>query len=85
MVWDGMYKRASDAGKESPDVLLARIDENIKFLKSGAEVVRIQLNTHEINDEKKFDDINKSIWRASGIVTGAVAVIVFLVNIFIKH
>ena len=35
MTWDGIHKRDSDNGRESPDVVLARIYENIKFLKSG--------------------------------------------------
>lgn len=87
MPWDGMRKRSDDRGQDSPDVILARVDENIKFLKSGAETVRLQLFEHEKKDEKKFDDIatkltgiNKSIW----FVSGGGAVIVFIINLF-KH
>lgn len=78
-------RRAADNGQEAPVVTLARIDENIKFLKVGAEVVRIQLANHERQDEIKFNDINKTIWRASGLIAGAFGVVVFISGLIFKH
>lgn len=85
MSWDGIRRRASDSGVEAPEVTLGRIDENIKFLKTGAEVVRVQLANHEKEDVVKFDQINKTIWRASGIACGASAVFLFIINTLSKH
>ena len=81
-------RRSDDRGKEDPMVTLARIDENIKFLKFGAEAVRIQLHEHEIDDNKKFKDVTNEfngIKRSIWIAAGGLSVIVFLVNIIFKH
>lgn len=79
--------RAEDRGQEPPIVTLARVDENVKFLKSGAEAVRIQLYEHEKKDNEyqqktdaKINSVNKSIWYAGGVVS----VIIFVINWFHK-
>ena len=79
-------KRADDNGKESVYVTLARIDENIKTIKDGAAIVRNDFEQHKINDTNEFNNIHKTIWFASGIVSAVVFVInlPFLVNLF-KH
>lgn len=56
-------KRSTDHGKEDPMVTLARIDENIKFLKVGAETTRIQLHEHQKDDSEKFTEIGKKLWE----------------------
>lgn len=80
-------RRMEDKGQEPPQVVLARIDENIKFLKSGAEAVRLQLYEHEKKDDSKFKEqenkleiILRSIW----MVSGGAAVVMFIINWFHK-
>lgn len=87
MTWDGMRKRSSDNSKEEPEVILARVDENIKFLKSGAELVRIQLDTHEKKDDVKFKEIDEkqnNILKNIYFASGGLAVIVFFLNLIHK-
>ena len=85
MTWDGIKKRTSDGDGEDPSVTLARIDENIKFMKAGAEVVRIELAEHKRDDtsafkshDEKLEKVNRTLWMASG----GVCVIVFILNFF---
>lgn len=88
MAWDGIYRRMQDQGKEPPEALLARMDENIKFLKAGAESVRIQLHEHEKKDDTTFKELNKKQDVTNRIVlmaSGGVCVAVFFINLFLKH
>lgn len=88
MPWDGIRKRSSDSGKEPPEVILARVDENIKFLKAGAEAVRIQLNEHEKDDNKKFHDLTNKQDKTNAVViwaSGGLAVAIFFINLLFKH
>lgn len=83
MAWDGIHRRAMDNEKESPETILARVDENIKFLKSGAEAVRIQLYEHEKQDIVKFkesDDKQNTILKNIYFASGGLAVVVFILN-----
>lgn len=87
MTWDGKKRRATD-NMENFETTLARIDENVQFLKSGAEITRVQLHEHEQKDEVKFkdignkiDSINRTVWSASGIF----AAVIFFIKIFTKH
>ena len=84
-MWDGIKRRADDMGKETPEVTLARIDENVQFLKAGAEVVRVQLDRHERDDDVKFKDLWKNVdgvKRNVWVASGAVGMLIFIIHFF---
>jgi hypothetical protein len=74
--WDGMKRRAEDGGNESPDVVLARIDERVK---SGVDKVSGLVNEfqkHVKDDEEAFKAIRDQagkhamyIYMGMGILT----------------
>lgn len=61
MVWDGIQKRLSDSGKDSADVVLARVDENIKVIFQNAEQVRLALLEHQKEESTKFNAMNDKL------------------------
>ena len=80
-------RRMEDHGHENPQVVLARIDENIKFLKHGAEAVRVQLNEHEKQDDDKFKELANKQEKTNGLVlmaSGGLAVIVAILDFVFK-
>ena len=88
MPWDGIRRRSDDGNYEAPEVVLARVDENIKFLKSGAEAVKIQLAEHEKKDNVKFDAIDAKQDKTNNIViwaSGAVSVLVLILDVIFRH
>lgn len=71
---------------------LVRVETQIGRLVSDAEseketrrrtAQRIEDRFQKI--EERLAKIEKSIWTAAGISTGAMAVIVFLINLMVKH
>lgn len=87
MTWDGMKKRISDDGGENLAVVLARIDERVKFLKDeisslGAKMTvhMVSFEEHKIDDNKNFKNVNW--WIAIGVgIVGTLQTI----TIIIKH
>jgi hypothetical protein len=73
-------RRASDNGKESPETVLARIDERVKNIILDNGAVKLDLIQHKEDDKRQFDEIKKNIYYAGG----GVCVIVFFLNWFHK-
>ena len=79
--WDGRPRRESDFnenGKVEDAVIWARIDERVNTLITNAVTTSKEFKDHVKDDNDKFDEIHKAIWRAGGIITGACGVIVAL-------
>lgn len=68
MVWDGIKRRAEDSGNESPDVILARIDERTKYMKEDLEKHVNNFNDHKSEDTKNFAGLYKWVWIGTGII-----------------
>jgi len=76
--WDGTPRRKTDFGdngEAAVAVVLARIDERVNTLISSALEVRKELEEHKKDDDRKFDNINHTIWWAGGAVACLLAVI----------
>ena len=77
-------RRVEDEGHESPMATLARIDENIKFLKTGALEVRERLERHEVEDDKKFKVVFDKLWEHARVIyigLGIVGVVEVIMNL----
>lgn len=83
--WDGKPRRKSDfdhSGRVTIEVILARIDERVNTLIENGVNVKKELSDHMKDDAEKFGELNKTVWRASGLVSGGLAVFVFVLNFF---
>lgn len=77
MSWDGMKRRAEDNGGESPDIVLARIDERVKSMNIKLDTHIISFNTHTEDDKKNFGGLYKIAYIGVGILV--------VVKIFFSH
>lgn len=68
MVWDGLKRRAEDSGNESPDVILARIDERTKNMKEKLDTHVRNFEDHVEKDDKNFAGLYKWMWIGIGII-----------------
>ena len=75
MSWDGIKRRADDSQGDSPEVLLARIDERTKNMNDKLVAHMVSFETHKIDDEKNFQNINKWIFIGVGII-GTIQVLI---------
>lgn len=80
MPWDGIKTRSEDNGYESPEVVLARIDERTKNMKEKMDIHVENFDKHVEKDEKSFAGLYRLVWAGSGIF-GFVS---FLILVF-KH
>jgi len=78
MPWDGIKRRAEDKGEESPDVILARIDERVYNFTKKLDEHLIVFKEHVIEDKKNFDFLNKMVYIGFGAV--GVLEIIFKMN-----
>lgn len=80
MPWDGVRKRQEDSGGESPETILARIDERVKNLNDKFLLYYVDFQEHKKEDTKNFGGLYKLVWAGGGIF-GFVS---FLILVF-KH
>lgn len=80
MPWDGIRRRAEDKGIESPEVILARIDERTANTDKNFEKHVTNFDKHVEKDEKNFAGLYKLVWAGGGIF-GFVS---FLIMVFKK-
>jgi hypothetical protein len=79
MPWDGIKRRSEDNGGESPETILARIDERLKNMNEKLLVHIVSFEEHRKEDEKNFAGIYKLVWIGCGIL-GAVQFIILAVK-----
>lgn len=68
MVWDGIKRRAEDNGGESPDVVLARIDERVKNMNDKLVIHIVSFEEHRKEDDRNFAGIYKLVWIGVGVL-----------------
>lgn len=68
MPWDGIKKRSSDKGLESPEVLLARIDERTENMDTKIDKQVNDFDQHKREDDKNFAGLYKWIFIGVGII-----------------
>lgn len=68
MSWDGIKRRAQDTGEESPEVILARIDERVKNMNEKLVVHMVSFEEHRHEDDKNFARIYKLVWIGVGVM-----------------
>jgi hypothetical protein len=73
-------RRMEDKGQESPQVILARIDERVKTINEKLTVHIVSFEEHRKDDEKNFGGLYKTVYTGVGIALA----IEFVVSIF-KH
>lgn len=84
MVWDGIKRRAHDAGEEGPEVVLARIDERLKSMNEKFTVHIDNFNKHVTEDEGSFKNLRDQIGKHAIYIymgLGGVAVISAIFNL----
>lgn len=80
MPWDGVRRRSEDNGSESPDTILARIDERVKNMNDKLTTHMIDFTVHKKEDDNNFKGLYKIAWGGGGIF----AFVSFLILLF-KH
>lgn len=83
-MWDGKHRRATDHGKELPELIWARIDERVNRLLEDAGTFKKDLIEHKKDDDERFKEIDRTIWKASGALTVIVSAVVFIINFIFK-
>lgn len=68
MVWDGLRKIAQDQGRESPEIILARIDERVKNMNDKLLLHIVSFEEHKKDDDKNFGGLYKTVYTGVGIV-----------------
>lgn len=68
MVWDGVKRRAEDKGSESPEIILARIDERVKAMDSKLDTHISKFDIHTEEDKTNFSGLYKIAYIGVGIV-----------------
>jgi hypothetical protein len=79
MPWDGMKRRAEDRGEESPETVLARIDERVKNISEKLTVHMVSFEVHKVDDDKNFSRITWLLGIGAGIM-GTVQFIGFMIH-----
>lgn len=80
MTWDKIKSKAEENGDESPQVVLARIDERVKNINEKITLHMVSFEEHKKEDDKNFGGLYKLVWAGGGIF-GFVS---FLIMVF-KH
>lgn len=80
MPWDGIRRRSEDTGKESPEIILARIDERTKNMQDQFDKHSDNFNKHVEKDENNFNGLYRLAWAGGGIFS----FVTFMIMIF-KH
>lgn len=68
MTWDGMKRRSEDNGGESPDIILARIDERVKAMDTKLDGHMTKFDLHTEDDKKNFGGLYKIAYIGVGIL-----------------
>lgn len=68
MVWDGIRKRAQDKGTETPEILLARIDERTENMEEKINNHIDNFTKHEEKDDRNFAGLYKWVFIGVGII-----------------
>jgi hypothetical protein len=61
-------RRVDDKGQESPQVMLARIDERTKNMNDKLVAHMVSFETHKVDDEGNFKSVNRLVYIGVGIV-----------------
>jgi len=61
-------RRMEDKGQDSPQVMLARIDERTKNMNDKLVAHMVSFETHKVDDEKNFSRVNWFIAIGVGII-----------------
>ena len=69
MSWDGIKRRAEDNGMESPEVILARIDERTENMEGNFNKHVENFDKHVEKDEKNFAGLYKWVFIGVGIIS----------------
>lgn len=77
MTWDGMKRRSEDSGGESPDAVLARIDERVKSIKNDLSSHLEDFKKHKEDDTKNFAGLYKNQYIGYGVILAINFVILF--------
>lgn len=80
MPWDEIKRMSEDSGGESPQVILARIDERVKNLNDKFLIFYVDFQEHKKEDAKNFNGLYKLVWAGGGIF----AFITFVITIVKK-
>lgn len=67
MPWDGIKRRSEDSGGESPETILARIDERQKNMNDKILLFYTDFQEHKQEDDRNFKIINRLIYAGGGI------------------
>lgn len=82
-MWDGIKRRSEDNGGESPEVILARIDERVKNMNQKLDSHVDTFKTHVEEDKGSFKIIRDQVGKHAIFIymaLGGLAVIKFLFN-----
>ena len=68
MPWDGIKRRSEDKGIESPEAVLARIDERTQNINEKLVAHMVSFEVHKVDDDKNFRGLYKTVYIGVGIV-----------------
>ncbi len=68
MTWDGVRRRSEDNGRESPEAILARIEERVNNISDKMTLHMVSFEEHRKEDDKNFAGIYKWVFIGVGII-----------------
>ena len=65
---EGWGRRMEDKGQDSPQTMLARIDERTKNMNEKLIAHMVSFEVHKVDDDKNFRGLYRTVYIGVGIV-----------------